>query len=46
MGLIDYILIALVGVALGFAIGIWNKNRKAGKTCGGDCARCAGSCKK
>lgn len=42
---IDYVLIVLVGIALGFAFGIWNNNRKAGKTCGGNCAGCSGCCK-
>ena len=42
--MIDYILIALIGTALGFAIGLWNKKRKAGKTCGGNCGGCSGCC--
>lgn len=40
--MIDYLLIGMIALALGFAFGLWNKNRKAGKTCGGDCARCSG----
>ena len=44
MSLIDYILLGLVGAALGFAFGLWRKNRKAGKTCSGNCAGCSQNC--
>ena len=41
---IDFVLLGVIALALGGAFGLWNRSRKAGKTCGGDCSHCSGCC--
>ena len=45
MGIWDYVIIAILGVAIGLAIGTCVRNRKQGKTCDGNCAGCSRNCK-
>ena len=46
MGLTDYLLIAAIALALGWAIRVCIRNRKNGRTCSGDCANCGCNCGK
>lgn len=49
MGLIDYIIIAIIGVIIGAAVGYIIKAKKSGKKCigcpdSGSCSSCGSSC--
>ena len=44
MGIVDYLLIGGIVLAMGFALRVCI--RKKGKSCGCDCGNCSGNCKK
>lgn len=44
MSRIDYIVLALVALAVLAAALLWRASRKKGRGCGGDCAHCHHSC--
>jgi len=46
MRIADYIVIALIAVAVILALRVIIKNKKQGKTCNGDCINCTQNCKK
>ena len=47
MGMVDFVLLAAIALAVILAVRSIRKARRSGKscTCGGDCARCAGNCR-
>lgn len=46
MSILDWVLIAAIGLALGWAVWVCIRNRRKGKTCTGDCASCGCNCGK
>ena len=44
MQLIDFVLIGIIALALGWAVHTVVKNKKQGASCGGNCANCGQSC--